>query len=392
MTNTYFSLYVFELGGTETTIGLIQALGSVGYILSIIVGGCIADLYGRKKLLGLTTVASGVSHVLLAVAPNWQFLAIAAVIVNLCWAGDPAFWAILADSIKKEHRGVAFAFFSFMNSLPWMVMPYLGGVLIDLKGVLVAMRWILLASALLGISTGIIRLFLLEETLSRPESDGNTAYSRNVKNIVVGAFREHYRLWISMPRPLLALALTYVIWSFEFGLVEPYWIVYAEEEIGLTSTEWGTIIAAGNAVSLVFKLLVVGRILDRFQRKKVLLVVLTFDSFSYFLFIFCRSFSQTLLLWICASIVWSFYEATYSSIEADLVPKDRRGRVYATFSVAWSAFSIPATIIGGFVYENVNPKLSFMLASITVIACLAVTLRFLRFTDEASLRNENDSS
>ena len=390
--NTYFSLYVFELGGTETTIGLIQALGSAGYIFSIVVGGCIADLYGRKKLLGLTTIVSGVSHVLLAAAPNWQFLAVAAVIVNLCWAGDPAFWAILADSISEEHRGTAFAFFSFTNSLPWVVMPYLGGVLIDLEGVLVAMRWILFASALLGIAAGIARLFLLEETLSRPESVESTAYSRDVKNIVVEAFREHYELWISMPRPLLALALTYVIWSFEFGLVEPYWIVYAEEEIGLTSTEWGTIIATGNAVSLIFKLLVVGRILDRFQRKKVLLVVLTFDSFSYFLFIFCRSFSQTLLLWIYGSIVWSFYEATYSSIEADLVPKERRGRIYAAFSIAWSAFSIPASIIGGFVYENVNPKLSFMLASITVLACLAVTLKFLRFTDKVSLRNENDGS
>ena len=390
MTSTYFSLYVFELGGTETTIGLIQALGSAGYVFSIIIGGRIADLYGRKKLLGLMTIASGISRIFSAIAPNWQFLAIAVVIENLCLAGDPAFWAMLADSISERHRGVAFAFFSFVNSLPWTIMPYLGGILVDLKGVLVAMRWMLFASALLGIAAGIARLLLLEETLSRPESVGGIAYSRDIKNIVVESFREHYKLWISMPRPLLALALTYAIWSFEFGLVEPYWIVYAEEEIGLTSTEWGTIIAAGNIVSLTFKLLVVGRILDRFQRKKVLLVVLALDSFNYLLFIFCGSFYQVLLLWIYASIVWSFYEAAYSSIEADLTPKERRGRIYAALSIAWSIFSIPASIIGGFVYEKVSSRLSFILASMVVLACLAITMKFLRFTEKVSLRRETE--
>ncbi|RJS84751.1 MFS transporter, partial [Candidatus Bathyarchaeota archaeon] len=372
-TSTYFSLYVLELGGTETTIGLIQALGSGGYIFSIIVGGYVVDLYGRKKLLGVMSIASGMSCMLLAAAPNWQLLAIAAVIMNLCWAGDPAFWAMLADSISERYRGRAFAFFSFVNSLPWVVMPYLGGVLVDLKGVIVAVRWMLLTSALLGAVAGIAQLLLLEETLPVSKGVKGNAHSGDVKYIIMKAFREHYELWISMPRPLLALALTYMIWSFEFGLVEPYWIVYAEEEIGLTSTQWGIITAAGNVVSLIFKFLVVGSILDRFQRRMVLLAVLAFDSFNYLLFIFCRSFSHTLLLWIYASIVWSFYEATYSSMEADLIPKERRGRMYAALDIAWSAFSIPASIIGGFVYEKVSPKLSFILASMIVLLCLAVT-------------------
>jgi len=376
VTETYFSLYIFELGGTETIIGIIRALGSASYIFAIIIGGQIADLYGRKKLLGLMTLTSGLSHILLAVAPTWQLLAVAVIIVNLCWVAEPAFWAMLADSIDERYRGIAFSVFSCINFLPWAVMPYLGGFLIDVEGVLTIMRWMYFMLAFLGVTAGILRLFFLEETLPRLESDGGKDRLRCLREIVAEALRDHFRFWLSMPRSVLALASTYMIWSFESGLVEPYWIVYAEEEIGLTSTEWGTIIVTGNIVSLLFKAAVVGRVLDKFQRRKVLLAILALDSFNYILFILCRDFLQTILLWIYASIIWSFYEATYLSIEADMFPKGRRGRAYAAFNMAWSVSSIPASIIGGIIYEQASPQLSFILASIVVLLCLTITAKF----------------
>jgi len=376
VTETYFSLYVFELGGTETTIGIVRALGSASYVFSIIIGGQIADLYGRKKLLGLMTLTSGLSHILLAIVPTWHLLAVAITIVNLCWVAEPAFWAMLADSIDERHRGIAFSVFSCINFLPWAVMPYLGGFLIDVEGVLAVMRWMYFVLAFLGVTAGILRLLFLEETLPQMGSEGGKAHLKGLREVVAEALKAHFGIWLSMPRSVLALASTYMIWSFEFGLVEPYWIVYAKEEIGLTSTEWGTIIVAGNIVSLLFKLVVVGRVLDRFQRRRVLLAILAFDSFNYVFFILCRDFPQTILLWVYASIIWSFYEATYSSIEADLVPKERRGRTYAAFGIAWSAFSIPASIIGGIIYEQASPQLSFILASIVVLICLTITTKF----------------
>jgi DHA1 family tetracycline resistance protein-like MFS transporter len=103
--NTYFSLYVFGLGGTEVIIGLILALGSATFVVFAIIGGHIADLYGRKKLVGLMTLILGLSQFLVAIAPNWQFLTVAIIVTNICWIFEPAFWAILADSINEQKRG-----------------------------------------------------------------------------------------------------------------------------------------------------------------------------------------------------------------------------------------------------------------------------------------------
>ena len=377
--NTYFSLYVFGLGGTEISIGLIIALGNATFVFFAIIGGHIADLYGRKKLVSIMTVILGLSRFLVAFAPNWQFLALAIVITNMCWIFEPAFWAILADSINERKRGTAFALYSSLSFLPWAIMPFIGGYLIDIHGILPIMRWTYIASAAVGVTAGIIRLFMLTETISPRNSQASKQYSfRELGKLVKDAFKGHLQTWLWMPHSVLALAAIYVLWAFEYGLVEPYWIVYAEEVIGVTSTQWGIITATGSAISIASKILVVGKLLDKFSRRKILLATTALDIFTYLLFIRCGMFVQVLTLWVIGSFIWSFYDPTYSSLEADLIPEERRGRVFAAFGVAWSAFTVPASLIGGFIYERVNPELSFIIASVGIVLCFVLTSLFIK--------------
>jgi len=389
ITNTYFSLYVLKLSGTETIIGLISALGSASFVVFAIIGGHIADLYGRKRLLGLMTLAAGLSELLVAAAPNWQFLALAIMVVNICWIMEPAFWAILADSIKEEKRGVAYAIFSCINFLPWTVMPFIGGYLIDIYGVIPTMRTTYILLAILGAISGILRLSMLRETVRNSNGENQKITFKNLGKLAKEAFKEHYRTWVSMPRATLALAITYILWSLEYGLVEPYWIVYAEGTIGLTSTEWGVVTVAGSIIALVTKLLIVGKTLDRLGRRKVLLAIIALDTFTYLLFIRCIDFTQVLLLLAAGHVIWAFYEATYTSLEADLVPQERRGRVYAAFSVGWTGFSIPASLVGGVIYEKVSPQLSFILAAVVVVLCLIATAKFIHIPNKQPKPSHN---
>ncbi|UCE96135.1 MAG: MFS transporter [Candidatus Bathyarchaeota archaeon] len=377
--NTYFSLYVFGLGGTETTIGLLTAIGSATFVIFAILGGHIADVHGRKKLISLMTVVLGLSQFLVAIAPNWQFLALAIILTNICWIFEPAFWAILADSIKRQRRGTAFALYSCLSFIPWAIMPTIGGYLIDIYGKVIPMRGAYTGLAITGIIAGLIRLFMLEETISSGNTHPTKRYTlKDFGNLVKEAFKGHLEIWSWMPHSALALTSSYILWAFEYGLVEPYWIVYAEEKIGLVSAQWGIITSLGSAIGIASKILVVGKLLDKFSRRKILLVIIALDAFTYIFFIRCGSFMHVLSLWITASFIWSFFEPTYSSLEADLIPEERRGRVFAAFGVAWSAFTVPASLLGGFIYERISPELSFIAASITITVCFILTALFIK--------------
>ena len=60
ITNTYFSLYVLELGGTETIIGLISALGSASYVIFAVIGGHIADLLWEEEAAWVDDACCGI--------------------------------------------------------------------------------------------------------------------------------------------------------------------------------------------------------------------------------------------------------------------------------------------------------------------------------------------
>ncbi len=379
ISNTYFSLYVFGLGGTETAIGLIAAVGHSVFIASAIVGGHVADLYSRKKLVGFMTLFLGLSQIPVVFAPNWQSLILASIAANICWGFEPAYWAMLADSTNPAKRGTAFAIYSCLSFLPWAIMPYVGGYLIDAYDILPVMRWTYVGLATAGLTTGTARLLKLKETgKTQPAKTDVEPKFKKLAKLLKDAFNGHLQTWRWMPRSALALTASYVLWAFEYGLVEPYWIVYAEEIIGITSTQWGIITGLSSAISVLSKILLVGKMLDRFSRRKILLATTAFDTFTYLLFIRSGAFIQVLALMTVSSFVWSFYEPTYSSLEADLIPAERRGRVFAAFSIAWSAFTVPASLLGGLVYERVSPDISFIAASIAVSLCFILTALFIK--------------
>jgi MFS family permease len=56
--STYFPLYVKALGGTATSLGIIMASMMISMGLVQILGGYIADKYGRKWILTIMTVIS----------------------------------------------------------------------------------------------------------------------------------------------------------------------------------------------------------------------------------------------------------------------------------------------------------------------------------------------
>ena len=98
------SNYIEALGASLLEIGLISSVGSALSALITLPGAYIADRYGRKRIIIVFTYFIAVGYLVHALAPDWWYILLGAVIVNLSRVYLPALQAIEADSIPKEKR------------------------------------------------------------------------------------------------------------------------------------------------------------------------------------------------------------------------------------------------------------------------------------------------
>lgn len=74
--------------------------------------------------------------------------------------------------------------------------------------------------------------------------------------------------------------------------------------------------------------------------------------------------------WVIAGIGVGLATPAYQSLISKAVPSRLRGVAFGLFSTSLGLVSLPAPVIGGFLWENVSPRFPFMLtaaASLLVI-------------------------
>jgi MFS family permease len=140
MPNTYYPLFVKELGGTAATIGLIGASMSIASAIVQIPGGYIADKYGRKRVIMTMTFTAGIVRIIYIFAPSWHWVYGGAIIAGLTTIYIPALNAIIADSVPKDRRGVAFSVINLIAGASTTPAPLVAGYLFSVYGLMPSMR------------------------------------------------------------------------------------------------------------------------------------------------------------------------------------------------------------------------------------------------------------
>jgi len=128
MPMTYFPLFIKELGGTVSTVGLITGSMMVANAIVQIPGGYLTDKYGRKWLIASMTLIAGLANIFYVIAPNWEFILLGALISGLCKIYQPALNAIVMDSLPKDRRGMGFSIVNLIASASTTPAPLLDSV------------------------------------------------------------------------------------------------------------------------------------------------------------------------------------------------------------------------------------------------------------------------
>jgi len=109
-------------GWFAVVFGTMQFLGSP-------ILGAASDHFGRRPVIILSNLVSGLNFVLMAVAPNLTWLFVGRFIAGFATGSMPAASAWIADTVPPERRAAHFGFMAAAMSLGFALGPAVGGLL-----------------------------------------------------------------------------------------------------------------------------------------------------------------------------------------------------------------------------------------------------------------------
>jgi MFS family permease len=365
----YYGLYVLGLDATETilgTIGLFQflALASMQFP-----GGYLADKFGRKWIITIMTFGVALSYVFFAIAPSWHFILIGAILMSLFNSTyQPALMAMVADSLPPEKRGMGFSIVTLIANASTTPGPFIALLLHNAFGLMMGMRIGYGIIVLLFLAAALLRVLRLKETMQATVKPKLTELFRSYPV----ALKESLAVWKRVPRSLLFLFFALIITQFGFATVMLFFPVYAVNELLIDKTIWPLIMTAV-PITTILLAIPIGKMVDKATRK--IPILLSYLLFGASMLIFVNGDVPMLavsLVLMGAGMV--MLNAGFGALQADLTPRNERGKVGGFTNFAGYIFMAIGNLVGGVLYEHFSPQLPFFIAAAVVLPSFLLTL------------------
>lgn len=223
----FLSLYLYNtVGISMSIIGLILLVSSLIGSMGQIIGGEIADRFGRKRIMSLALAWRAIAFigVAAAIATGQHYLVIAALITVASFGGslfEPASNAMVADVVEPAKRLEAYSFLRIAQNIGWATGPMIGGVLS--LWLPFSMLYLLAAMATL-----VVAAFL---------------FMNITESWTPGTNKERFKLrglgQVAKDRQFMFYCLVSIALFIMFGQMSSTYAVYSTERLGLSQAEVG---------------------------------------------------------------------------------------------------------------------------------------------------------
>jgi MFS family permease len=393
----YFSYYIIALGGAKQDIGFISSIGILAGMFLYPVGGFLADKSGRVKLIGYSTVLYAFAHIPFIIANDWKTLAVGQFFSQLLLFYMPAMNALSSDSLPPGVRGKGFAVMMAVPQAIRIIAPVIGGRLIGyyqatsgLSEDLALIKAVKLAWTV-AFATGLVvawlRLKYLTETVEEGDSE---SYSWGD---TLSVLKQSYASIIDsvkwMDSSLKTIVLIEMIAAFFVAMSAPFWSVFARDIVGISVTDWGNVNLWSGIVALLFAL-PLGSAVDRWGPKKAVMAGMIVAPFIIFSFQYANGFWAVTAIITMIALCNKIMIPGFSTLIANMIPRERRGRLYSLLGergvqISWGNFwgggfliFPPAALgawVGGQIYSY-SPTLVWQITSVAIFVC-ALLVQFM---------------
>ncbi|MFP3855185.1 MAG: MFS transporter, partial [Anaerolineales bacterium] len=164
----FFALYVtqqFDVGMTEA--GYVFGIFAVSGFFGNLIGGALADRFGRRSIVLFGLVFSALSSVVMGLTNQFSlFLPLVGVVGLLSDIAGPARAAMIADLLPEEQRAEGFGIMRVAGNLAWIAGPTIGGLLATRSYL-----FLFVGDAISSLITAVIVYKMIPETMPEPEEE-----------------------------------------------------------------------------------------------------------------------------------------------------------------------------------------------------------------------------
>jgi MFS family permease len=333
--------FVLSLGAPMTAVGLLESLGGMHGIVTASLqyySGWLSDRLGRKPFMILASVAGVLGaglFIAAALTGEWLLLVPGVMLAGATYLAQPADQSMVAESSEAGRRGTAYSLLMMGSIAPGIFAPALGGWLAGSWGfaVVFALQGVLYVLALLLV------VRFLRETLS--QSDMGLTRAR-IKEATV-------RLVVP-PRGLRGYYLTMAVDSFTWGLGFTLLFGMLTQTYGMTTLQLG-IMSSLMALTWTLSQWPVGKLIDRFGSKPIMVVSLVACLPILVGFMVVSSFAAFAALWACMGFAAATWVPVQRVLLADRTAHHALGESMGRLSAFQGLFGFPAPFIGGLLYD-----------------------------------------
>jgi MFS family permease len=378
MATPYLTLYFAALQASYVDIGILVGYGTAVTIVSLIIGGYVADTWGRRRVIIIFSWVSVASAAIYAIINSPYLIVIPLTVSSIASIYTPAFNSVMFDAIEPSDRVRGFSVFSAINTIPSVFAPTIGGLLMARYGVLDGIKIAYFASAAFGVIAVSIRTKSLPETY--------LVRNRRGKPKSLGSyFRDSFLSGIratSKSNPLIKKLLLYTtLAGIGTGLTSPYASIYVIDYLKFNPINYSIVVDLAGATTVVLLFAVVFLIRMMGARNGVLVASIA-APVSNVMFSQAKTMDELLEWGITGAVGTAIQTPSLSTMQAESIDQEDRGKILAMFSIMPSLVSLPSQIGAGLLYSSIAPVVPFIVA-IAPFPLGAIVLFSIRAKDES---------
>ncbi len=369
MYSPFQSIFFKALGMPLLYIAVMAAISSVVTAVALILGGYLADVFGRRKVIVIfSTIAAGSAFLYLFIN-SWQFILIPVIIGSLCSIYTPAFNSVLTESMRQDMRPSGFASFAMLNTLPAVFAPVIGGLLMVHYGDINGLKIAFFVSGILGLTAMLYRSIKLGETY-KPKPRLKEPFLKNFREMI-----NDYAHTIKKANSDAKKLLWYTVTSSIAASFTTIFIsIYLVKQLSLSPITYG-LLSGITGLATVIVLIPSVRIIKRAGLKKATILAALFSPLSMFIFVSSNGMNDLLAWSVTGGVGGAIAQPSMSTLQGNLSEKEQRGKLMALFSVMPLIAAFPAQIFSGYLYANVSYISTFMLAIPFYIISVLILMR-----------------